>query len=281
MIRSLRLTLAVCLAIAFLLPRPARAQGQVVHVVQTGENLYRIGLKYGVGWPEIMQANGLSSTTIYVGQQLVIPVPGGAPASPPADLAPAPTLAAVHTVAPGETLLSIAVRYGVSWPALAQVNGLTNPNLIFPGQRLIIPGAGALRPVAPDPPTGLAGKRIVVDVSEQHLYAYQGEALIFSFVASTGLPGLDTWPGTYRVQSKIENAYGGNWDIWMPFWLGIYWAGSLENGIHALPILPGGGRLWEGYLGQPISYGCVVLGTWEAQQLWNWAEIGDAVIVQP
>jgi hypothetical protein len=66
----------------------------------------------------------------------------------------------------------------------------------------------------------------------------------------------------------------------MPHWLGIYWAGSLENGIHALPILPNGQRLWEGYLGTPVSYGCVILGTQEARTLYSWAEVGTSVIIR-
>ena len=45
----------------------------------------------------------------------------------------------------------------------------------------------------------------------------------------------------------------------------FYYAGSLENGIHALPIMQNGATLWEGYLGVPISDGCVVLGTYESQ----------------
>jgi hypothetical protein len=66
----------------------------------------------------------------------------------------------------------------------------------------------------------------------------------------------------------------------MPNWLGIYWSGGLENGIHALPILPNGVTLWEGYLGRPVSYGCVVLGTYEAQILYDWAEVGTPVEIQ-
>ena len=112
------------------------------------------------------------------------------------------------------------------------------------------------------------------------MYAYQDGALLYDFVASTGLPGLDTRPGAYSVLNKIPNAYGANWDIWMPNWLGIYWAGSLQNGIHALPILPGGGRLWDGWLGTPVSYGCVILGVWEAQALYDWAEVGTPVSIR-
>ncbi len=131
---------------------------------------------------------------------------------------------------------------------------------------------------APVPSTG-GGKYILVDISEQHMYVYEGDALIYSFVASTGINN-GTRIGTFAVQSKIPNAYGATWNIWMPNWLGIYWSGGLENGIHALPILPNGATLWEGYLGSPVSYGCVVLGTYEAQLLYEWAEIGTPVEIQ-
>jgi lipoprotein-anchoring transpeptidase ErfK/SrfK len=122
-------------------------------------------------------------------------------------------------------------------------------------------------------------KYILVDISEQHMYVYEGDQLVYSFVASTGMNNA-TRVGTFAVQSKIPNAYGATWNIWMPSWLGIYWAGGLENGIHALPILPNGATLWAGYLGRPISYGCVVLGSYEAQLLYDWAEIGTPVEIQ-
>jgi len=122
-------------------------------------------------------------------------------------------------------------------------------------------------------------KYILVDISEQHMYVYDGDTLIYSFVASTGINNA-TRVGSFAVQSKIPNAYGATWNIWMPNWLGIYWAGSLENGIHALPILSNGAILWEGYLGRPVSYGCVVLGTFESSLLYDWAEIGTPVEIQ-
>ncbi len=130
-----------------------------------------------------------------------------------------------------------------------------------------------------DVPTAGGEKYILVDISEQHMYVYENNALLYSFVASTGINNA-TRVGVFHVQSKIPNAYGATWNIWMPDWLGIYWAGSLENGIHALPILPNGATLWEGYLGRPVSYGCVVLSTYNAQLLYNWAEIGTTVEIQ-
>jgi len=124
-----------------------------------------------------------------------------------------------------------------------------------------------------------SGKYILVDISEQHMYVYQGDTMLYSFVSSTGMNNA-TRAGTFAVQSKIPNAYGSTWNIWMPNWLGIYWAGGLENGIHALPILPSGATLWEGYLGRPVSYGCVVLGTYESSLLYDWAEIGTTVEIR-
>lgn len=132
---------------------------------------------------------------------------------------------------------------------------------------------------APAPVNTDPGKVILVDISEQHMYVYDDGNLTFSFVASTGIHNA-TRTGSFSVLDKIPNAYGATWDIWMPNWLGIYQAGSLENGIHALPILSNGATLWAGYLGTPISFGCVVLGTEEAQTLYDWAEVGTRVDIQ-
>jgi lipoprotein-anchoring transpeptidase ErfK/SrfK len=128
-------------------------------------------------------------------------------------------------------------------------------------------------------PSYSGNKYILVDISEQHMYVYEGDTVVYSFVSSTGM-GNATRVGLFSVLDKIPSAYGATWDIWMPNWLGIYYSGSLENGIHALPILPNGATLWEGYLGVPISFGCVVLGTYEAQLLYDWAELGTPVEIQ-
>jgi lipoprotein-anchoring transpeptidase ErfK/SrfK len=122
-------------------------------------------------------------------------------------------------------------------------------------------------------------KSILVDISDQYMYVYEGDVMIYSFIASTGMNNA-TRVGSFSVLEKIPNAYGSTWDIWMPSWLGIYWSGNLQNGIHALPILPNGATLWEGYLGVPISYGCVVLGSYEAQLLYDWADVGTPVDIQ-
>ncbi len=128
-------------------------------------------------------------------------------------------------------------------------------------------------------PSYAGSKYILVDISEQLMYVYENELLVYSFVASTGINNA-TRTGVFHVQSKIPSAYGATWNIWMPNWLGIYYAGGLENGIHSLPILPNGAELWAGYLGRPISYGCVVLDSYDSSLLYNWAEIGTPVEIR-
>jgi lipoprotein-anchoring transpeptidase ErfK/SrfK len=56
---------------------------------------------------------------------------------------------------------------------------------------------------------------------------------------------------------------------------------DMENGIHAQPVMASRKTLWADSLGKPTSYGCVVLITADAKQLFNWAEIGTTVEIRP
>ncbi len=62
---------------------------------------------------------------------------------------------ASYVVSPGDTLGTIAARHGVSASELARANGISNPNRIYVGQKLVIPGASdsATSPAAPKPPS--------------------------------------------------------------------------------------------------------------------------------
>ncbi|MEE8390973.1 MAG: PA14 domain-containing protein [Anaerolineae bacterium] len=109
-------------------------EGNVVHIVQRGETLYSIARRYGVSVWAIANVNRITNPNrIYAGQRLIIPA-GGQPAG------------TVHVVQRGEGLLQIALRYGVNAWTIARVNGITNLNYIYVGQRLVIP-----RPAAPPP----------------------------------------------------------------------------------------------------------------------------------
>ena len=159
--------------------------------------------------------------------------------------------------------------------------------LLLPPTPTPIPTATATQTPIPTPtpsvtPTPEPGpKRIVVDISQQRMYVYEGDTLLWDWVVSTGEPGNDTAVGSFSVRSKIAMAYASSWNLDMPHWLGIYQSGPLENGIHALPIQRATGvKLWEGYLGQRVSYGCIILSDENARALFDWTELGVPVDIQ-
>lgn len=163
-----RLTVLVVLAaLALLLPTVAMAAPSASaghhwqsgcsshHTVRPGQTLSGIAAHYGVSMQALMQVNNIwNPNRIFVGQVLCIP--GG---SPPPN--PGPGCSAIHTVRYGETLSSIARAYGVSAWAIMQANNIANPNQIFGGQRLCIPGGGWVPPQPPQPPPACTAWHIV------------------------------------------------------------------------------------------------------------------------
>ncbi|MBE7470798.1 MAG: L,D-transpeptidase family protein [Anaerolineales bacterium] len=133
-------------------------------------------------------------------------------------------------------------------------------------------------PEKPIPPALVKDRLIVVGIAEQRMWVFDKNKQVFDFVVSTGEPGRDTAIGEFEILDKIDVAYAATWNLDMPYWMGIYWAGTLENGIHSLPIVKHTGyKLWDGYLGQRVSYGCVILSDEDAATLYEWAEVGTKV----
>ncbi len=123
--------------------------------------------------------------------------------------------------------------------------------------------------------------RIEVDLSEKRVTVYEEHKELRSFIVCTGRATAPTLPGRYEVQNKLPTAYASKWDIYMPLWLGIYWAGGSQNGFHALPETRSGTTLWRNALGTACSYGCIVLNTPDAEFLYDWAEVGTVVLIEP
>jgi len=118
------------------------------HTVVKGETLWSIAENaYGSGynWTDIMKGNSLKTETIEVGQKLDIP--NVAPKMPTSTkvttVSPAGTIStSSYVVVKGDNLWSIAVRTygdGYKWVEIAKANKLKNPDLIYPGNVLVLP----------------------------------------------------------------------------------------------------------------------------------------------
>ena len=181
-----------------------------------------------------------------------------------------------YIVQPGDGLVTIATRFGIPPGLIAEANPDVDLNWLYVGQELTIPSEDVLRPYPPVP-----GKRIVISIAEQRLRVYENGGLLYDWPVSTGIASSPTYTGEFQVLDKNENAYASQWDLWMPHFVAVYRAGGdTYNGIHALPILSSGQRLWAGALGSPASYGCIILGIQEAETLYDWADIGVLVTIE-
>jgi LysM repeat protein len=109
---------------------PVPGPNPAVYIVQRGDTLYSIARRYCTTVQALALANRIANPSlIYVGQRII--VPGGSYPPPPPGR--------VHIVQRGETLYSIARHYGTTAWAIAMANHLYNPNVIYAGQRLVIP----------------------------------------------------------------------------------------------------------------------------------------------
>lgn len=263
--------LLVALIIAsMILPVAANAASRI-HVVRRGQNLTRIAIRYGTTVNAIMKANGLRNRNyIYVGQRLRIPGGGGGGSSRGSGGG-----SSVHVVRRGQTLSSIARRYGRSVSAFVSVNGLRNPNRIYVGQRLRIPGKGTTgggnkNTGKKRKPSG--GKWIDVDLSSQTVRAMRGNTTVRRMLASTGIARYPTLVGTWRVYAKYRavrmRGCCPRYDL-----PGVPYTMFYDRGF-ALH-----GTYWHNNFGRPQSHGCINLRISDARWLYRWAPYGTKVRV--
>ena len=109
------------------------------HTVVTGDSIESIANKYGVTVRELVSAN---PQLLKTGDQLTIPVAIAIPGESGTDSTTrigVPAGQRTHAVKPGDTLTSIAIKYGTTVAAIASLNNITNINNISVGQLLYIP----------------------------------------------------------------------------------------------------------------------------------------------
>jgi LysM repeat protein len=113
------------------------------YTIARGDTLSSIAGAHGVSTSALLQANGLSwSSIIYPGQQLALPgaaAPARTPAPPAATPPAASTGSSSYIIRSGDTVASIAARTGVSTKALLSANGLSFTSTIYAGTTLTIP----------------------------------------------------------------------------------------------------------------------------------------------
>lgn len=199
---TLVVIITLCLAIA-----PVAAQ-QTMHTVQPGENLFRIALRYGVGMDAIAQANGITDTRrIYAGQQLVIPDYDTTPAvveNPMVAMEPS-----YHTVQRGESLNMIAKQYGLTVDQLLQSNNITNPNLIYAGQQLMV-----WNPPVEDTTTNTDAGVPPVEIASADVVPIESAPPVENVSPAPSVPSEQTYvvqPGEHL--SQIARRFGISWTV--------------------------------------------------------------------
>ena len=141
------------------------------------------------------------------------------------------------------------------------------------------------RPVPPPVPPAGAGHRILIDLSRQHLWAYDGSRLFLDTVVATGRPELPTVQGTFHILVKYSPyQFVSPWPYGSPYWYAPAWsqyAMEFESSgffIHDAPWRTVWGPGADQIAG---SHGCVNVPTTPMTKLYAWARVGDLVIVQP
>ncbi len=182
-----------------------------------------------------------------------------------------------HTVSPGDSYAAIGYNYGIPYPWIQQAN--PGKNNLAAGDVITIPSADDLLPLPVVP-----GKRVVVSLDQQRAWVYEDGDLKWDWPASTGISSSPTSPGVFQIQSHQPQAYASNWDLFMPNFMGVYRPlpqFDFMNGFHGFPTRDGNTLLWTGDLGHPVTYGCILLSSENAQALYDWAEEGVVVEIQP
>ncbi len=140
--RSAHVLVTVCLfavmMYVFVVSSPAvYAESPTIHVVAWGETLYSIARIYGIAPQTLASLNGISiNSWVYAGQQLAIPSHSSR-VDPARSLSPS----GYYTVRAGDTLFSIASRFGTDAESLAEMNDLPSAGLIYVGWALKVPSA--------------------------------------------------------------------------------------------------------------------------------------------
>lgn len=182
----------------------------------------------------------------------------------------APTEAATSTPTSNPTPSEVPTEAAIATPQFAETPGAMSMQIIedTPTSEYAAPASAAPLPaIATD---GTGARWIDVDLTNQRVYAYEGDAVINSFLVSTGTWLTPTVTGQYKVYVKYRSAPMSGPGYYLPNvpYIMYFYKGY---GLH--------GTYWHNNFGTPMSHGCVNLRTDEAAWLYDWASVGTLVNV--
>ena len=179
--------------------------------------------------------------------------------NPPLEAAPNATDVPTATQAPTEEPTSI--------PAVTETPGSMVMEIVNDTSSS---ESAAPAPAAPEYASGNGERWIDVDLTNQSVYAYEGDVVVNSFIVSTGTWLTPTVTGQYKIYVKIRsgNMHGPGYFLPDVPYIMYFYKGY---GLH--------GTYWHHNFGTPMSHGCVNLQTDDAAWLFNWASVGTVVNV--
>ena len=108
--------------------------GTTVITIKWGDTLSSLAIQYNTTVPELVKLNNIKNPNlIYAGDTLIVPTKETMPDNDDT------SLDTIYIVKRGDTLSQIALKFSTTVSAIARLNNIKNVNLIYTGQRLIIP----------------------------------------------------------------------------------------------------------------------------------------------
>lgn len=185
------------------------------------------------------------------------------PVPPPATSTPIPT------DAPTSTPTEVPTETPTPTPEATETPGVMVMEIVpdTPTSQYVPPADVAQ---AQYPATGNGARWIDVNLSQQRVYAYEGDVIVNSFVVSTGTSRTPTVTGKFKIWIKLRSTTmsGPGYHLTnVPYTMYFH----KGYGLH--------GTYWHNNFGTPMSHGCVNLRTEDAAWLYNWASVGTVVNV--
>lgn len=163
----------------------------------------------------------------------------------------------IHTVKQGETLFQISKDYRTLMQAIIRANPGLEPNRLYPGQTIVIPGF-------PEPET--IPYRIEVSINNRQLRLFRNDVLQKQYPIAVGRMLHGTPVGNFIIVNKAPNPGGPYGTMWMSL--------SKEHyGIH--------GTNEPSSIGKAVSRGCIRMYNRDVEELARIVPIGTRVYIHP